>query len=94
MLKKMRKMQYMNVFNWQCHNSNYMCACQDGLSKVDLELARCRRLLEVAYQNDHDAGYTYINKSGTDNSFPLTPFMMKEWARAIVCVLLYSHEYR
>jgi hypothetical protein len=62
--------------------------CQEnGLSKVDLELARCCRLLEAAYQNDHDGGYTYIDKAGTGDSFPLTPFMIKEWARAIVCVL-------
>ena len=62
--------------------------CQEnGLSKIDLELAWCHQLLEAAYQNDHDVGYTYIDKAGMGNSFPLIPFMMKEWARAIVCVL-------
>ncbi|KAF8064884.1 hypothetical protein FPV67DRAFT_159076 [Lyophyllum atratum] len=58
---------------------------ENGLTKLDLELARCRRLLEVKYLNDHDGGYTYIDKTpgGVGDSFPLTPFMMKEWARAI-----------
>lgn len=65
-------------------------------SRVDLELAQCHRLIEVTYQNDHDASYTYIVKApgGTGESFPLTLFMMKEWARAIVHVLpLYNLEH-
>ena len=68
-----------------------MCWQENGLSKVDLELARCRQLLEVEYENDHDAGYTYIDKTpgGTGNSFTLTPFMMKEWSRAIVHISVY-----
>ena len=53
-----------------------------------------RGILEKKYGNDHDAGYTYID-SATGDSVPLTPFMMKEWARAMVsaasesyCILL------
>ncbi|KAF8238146.1 hypothetical protein L208DRAFT_1243613 [Tricholoma matsutake] len=62
---------------------------ENGLSKVDLELARCCRLLEVNYENDHNGGYTYIDKTpgGMGDSFPLTLFMMKEWARAIMHAL-------
>jgi hypothetical protein len=59
----------------------------NGLTKIDLELARLRGLLEKKYSNDHDAGYTYID-SVTSDSVPLTPFMMKEWARAMVRDLL------
>ncbi|KAM6491722.1 hypothetical protein JOM56_012762 [Amanita muscaria] len=55
----------------------------DGLTDFERELARFRRLLEKQYQNDHDASYTYINNT-TGVSFPLTPVMMKEWARACV----------
>src|ERR1700733_2784536 len=52
-------------------------------SKLELELARFRGILEKKYANDYDAGYTYIDPA-TGDSVPLTPFMMKEWARAMV----------
>lgn len=55
----------------------------NGLTKIDSELARLRCLLEKKYSNDYDAGYTYIDPV-TSDSVPLTPFMMKEWARAMV----------
>jgi hypothetical protein len=55
----------------------------NGLTKVDSELARLRGLLEKKYSNDHDSGYTYIDPISSE-SIPLTPFMMKEWARALV----------
>ena len=55
----------------------------NGLTKFDSELARYRGILEKKYSNDHDAGYTYIDPV-TSDSIPLTPFMMKEWARAMV----------
>ncbi|KAJ7082170.1 hypothetical protein C8R43DRAFT_1142845 [Mycena crocata] len=51
-----------------------------GLSALDLELARIRGALERKYQNDHDGGYTYV---GRNESYPLTPFMILEWTRAI-----------
>lgn len=54
-----------------------------GLTKIDFELARLRGLLEKKYANDHDAGYTYINSVNAEST-PLTPFMLKEWARAMV----------
>ncbi|KAJ7201418.1 hypothetical protein GGX14DRAFT_371289 [Mycena pura] len=52
----------------------------DGLTPMELELARIRGILEKKYRNQHNAGYTYIGPSGT---VPLTPLMMLEWARAI-----------
>ncbi|KAJ7731486.1 hypothetical protein B0H14DRAFT_3517859 [Mycena olivaceomarginata] len=53
----------------------------DGLSELDRSLARFR-ILERKYQNNHNAGYTYIDPdAGT--SHPLTPQMMKEWSRAM-----------
>ncbi|KAJ7501190.1 hypothetical protein B0H11DRAFT_1713897 [Mycena galericulata] len=55
----------------------------NGLSDQERSYAHFRRILETKYQNDHDAGYTYIDAtSGT--SYPLTPQMMKEWCRAMV----------
>ncbi|KAJ7813363.1 hypothetical protein B0H14DRAFT_2262790, partial [Mycena olivaceomarginata] len=55
----------------------------DGLSELDRSLARFRGILERKYQNNHNAGYTYIDPdAGT--SHPLTPQMMKEWSRAMV----------
>lgn len=53
-----------------------------GLNKLDYKLARFRQLLEKKYGTDHDGTYTYINPI-TANTIPLTPFMMKEWARAM-----------
>jgi len=37
----------------------------NGPTDYERELARFRRLLEKKYQNDHDAGYTYINSATT-----------------------------
>jgi hypothetical protein len=57
-----------------------------GLSKVDYELARYRQMLEKKYATDHDGTYSYIDPT-TAMAIPLTPFLMKEWARAMVCSL-------
>ena len=66
------------------YNMNLMSLKElSGLSKIDSELARYRGLLEKKYRNDHDLGYTYIDPHTLD-SVALTPFMMKEWARALV----------
>lgn len=49
-------------------------------------------MLEKKYQNDHDNGYTYINNA-TGETIQLTPFMMKEWSRAMVyntSIVLYN----
>ncbi|KAJ7713399.1 hypothetical protein B0H16DRAFT_1341426 [Mycena metata] len=55
----------------------------DGLSELERSLARFRGILEKRWQNDHDAGYTYIDPD-TGTSHPLLPQMMKEWTRAMV----------
>lgn len=52
------------------------------LSPMEQELARLRCKLELKYTNGRDMGYTYIAPNG--ESVLLTPFMMKEWARAMV----------
>ncbi|KAJ7879256.1 hypothetical protein B0H14DRAFT_2566855 [Mycena olivaceomarginata] len=54
----------------------------NGLSDLEKELARLRGKLEKKYQNDHDAGYTYID-SETGESYLLTPQMIKEWCRTM-----------
>ncbi|KAG6910761.1 hypothetical protein DXG01_007648 [Tephrocybe rancida] len=51
---------------------------------IDRELARLRGELEDRFQNKHDSGYTFLTDSG--EPLPLTPLMMKEWARG-----LYDH---
>jgi hypothetical protein len=56
----------------------------NGLSELDRSLAHFRSILEKKYQNDHDSGYTYIDPS-TGKSHPLSPQMMKEWSRSMVC---------
>ena len=59
-----------------------------GLSKEEYNLAEECMKLEKRYQNDHDGGYMYINATGV--SIPLTPFMMKEWAHALVSCYIFS----
>ncbi|KAJ6586487.1 hypothetical protein DFH09DRAFT_1075410 [Mycena vulgaris] len=54
----------------------------DGLTDLERELARLRGKLEKHWQNDHDAGYTYIDPR-MGESYPLTPQLMKEWCRAM-----------
>ncbi|KAI9452725.1 hypothetical protein BJY52DRAFT_1190070 [Lactarius psammicola] len=53
-----------------------------GLTKVDFELVCFCHMLEKKYATDHDGTYSYIDAT-TATSVPLTPFMMKEWARAM-----------
>jgi hypothetical protein len=55
----------------------------NGLSQIDFELGHLCGLLEKKYSNDYDSGYTYIDQV-TSDPIPLTPFMMKEWARVMV----------
>ncbi|KAJ7888204.1 hypothetical protein B0H13DRAFT_2342055 [Mycena leptocephala] len=54
----------------------------NGLSDLERELARLRGKLEKKYQNDHNAGYTYVDPA-SGKSYPLTPQMMKEWCCAM-----------
>ena len=63
----------------------YQNCTQDslGLMKIDHELARFCQMLEKKYGTDHDGTYSYIDPV-TATTIPLTPFMMKEWARAMV----------
>ena len=61
-----------------------------GLTRINAELARLRKILETKYANDHGSGFAYINSS-TGELVPLTPFMMKEWARAMVCIMIMQH---
>ncbi|KAJ7686295.1 hypothetical protein B0H17DRAFT_1204353 [Mycena rosella] len=64
------------------HGDNPSLYDSNGLSDLERELARLRMKLEKEYQNDHDAGYTYIDPN-TGEACPLTPQMMKEWCRAM-----------
>jgi len=53
-----------------------------GVTDLEKQLAHFRMLLEKKWGNDHDNSCTYVYSDGT--SLPLTPHMIKEWARAIV----------
>ncbi|KAH9000081.1 hypothetical protein EDB92DRAFT_2110736 [Lactarius akahatsu] len=53
-----------------------------GLSKIDYELARLRCMLEKKHATDHNGTYAYIDPT-TGATVPLTPYMIKEWARAM-----------
>ncbi|KAH9027206.1 hypothetical protein EDB84DRAFT_1272810 [Lactarius hengduanensis] len=54
-----------------------------GLTKIDYELARLRCMLEKKHATDHNGTYAYIDPT-TGATVPLTPYMIKEWARAMV----------
>ena len=51
-------------------------------------MARFRIKLEKKWGNEHDGALAYIYSDGT--KLPLTPLMVKEWARALVCCLFHS----
>ncbi|KAH9030450.1 hypothetical protein EDB84DRAFT_1439094 [Lactarius hengduanensis] len=53
-----------------------------GLTKIDYELARLRCMLEKKHATNHNGTYAYID-STTGATVPLTPYMIKEWARAM-----------
>ena len=40
--------------------------------------------LEKKYANPDDGGYTYVADDG--EKVPLTPALMLQWARAMVCI--------
>ncbi|THU81207.1 hypothetical protein K435DRAFT_873584 [Dendrothele bispora CBS 962.96] len=52
------------------------------LSNLERELARIRGLLEEKYRSDHDNTFAYPDPVSGE-LWPLTLFMMKEWARNI-----------
>jgi hypothetical protein len=58
-----------------------------GVTDLEKQLAHFRMLLEKKWGNDHDNSCTYIYPDGTP--LPLTPHMIKEWARAIVQLFSY-----
>lgn len=49
-------------------------------------------MLEKKYATDHTSGYAYID-AVTATTIPLTPFMLKEWARAMVSILYLFEAY-
>jgi hypothetical protein len=55
----------------------------DGITEFESQLARFRILLEKKWGHDHDNSVTYFPPDGS-YSLPLTPHMLKEWARALV----------
>jgi hypothetical protein len=54
----------------------------NGITELEKQLAHFRVLLEKKWGNELDNSCTYIYPDGT--LLPLTPHMIKEWARAIV----------
>jgi len=45
-------------------------------------MARFQIKIEKKWGNEHDGTFAYIHTDGT--KLPLTPLMIKEWARALV----------
>ena len=56
---------------------------QSTKNGIERELARIRGLLEKRYSNPSDSGYTFVTDEG--KKIPLTPSMLSEWSRAVVC---------
>ncbi|KIM74279.1 hypothetical protein PILCRDRAFT_14542 [Piloderma croceum F 1598] len=54
----------------------------DGITELESQLAHFRVLLEKKWGHDHDNSFTYFPPDGS-YSLPLTPYMLKEWARAL-----------
>ncbi|KAJ7770346.1 hypothetical protein B0H14DRAFT_2632620 [Mycena olivaceomarginata] len=71
--------------NEDVHGDNPGLYNSNGMTDLERSLARFRGILEKRYQNDHNAGYTYINLK-TATLYPLTPQMMKEWAHTMLTV--------
>jgi hypothetical protein len=61
----------------------------DGITELESQLAHFRVLLEKKWGHDHDNSFTYFPPDAS-YSLPLTPYMLKEWARALVSSHLYS----
>jgi hypothetical protein len=59
-------------------------AAADSTMELDREIARYRRLIIKKWGNDYDNSVTYIHQSGME--IPCTPVMIKDWARAMVCL--------
>lgn len=79
------KRQYDPCFYFAFFHSNYSLQDlynADGISDLDRELARFRVKLEKKWGNEHDNTFVYIYPDGM--KLPLTPHMLKEWARALV----------
>lgn len=56
------------------------------MSKGEKQLALIRGKIMKRHGNDHNAGATYVAPDG--HAIPLTPYLVKQWARAVV-----SHVY-
>lgn len=67
-------------------NDGDMLAPTGELSELERNLARIRVLLEQKYVNDRENCYSYVCANGY--KLRLTPFMMREWAMAIVRLLV------
>jgi len=61
----------------------------DGITELESQLARFRILLEKKWGHDHDNSVAYYPLDAS-YSLPLTPYMLKEWARALVSILLHK----
>ncbi|GBE87185.1 hypothetical protein SCP_1004320 [Sparassis crispa] len=68
-------------------NDDEEAASKTSMSDLDWELACIRLILEAKWVNHHTVNadsnsYTYIPSDGSA-CYSLTPFLMKEWCRAI-----------
>ena len=61
----------------------------DGITELESQLAHFRVLLEKKWGHDHNNSFTYFTPDAS-YSLPLIPYMLKEWAHALVSSHLYS----
>jgi hypothetical protein len=64
---------------------------QTEVSQMDQELARICNLLAAKYKSDHDNSCAYVDPVNGE-VYQLTPFMMKEWSRYIVCSIFFHSQ--
>jgi hypothetical protein len=66
----------MTCYHWQDEQQ------ASGVTDLEKQLAHFCMLLEKKWGSDHDNSCTYIYPNGTP--IPLMPYIIKEWAHAIV----------
>ena len=55
---------------------------EKDLSKTEKQLVLIWSKIMKQHGNDHNAGATYVAPDG--HAIPLTPYLVKQWARAVV----------
>jgi len=65
-------------------------AIPEGVTSLELALARFCTMLEKKFGSDHNPGH-YVYICGDNSELALIPFMMHQWAMTLVCSLFVLH---